>query len=144
MFAVAVVAAVFTAGWALSVSNAEETSFLAAFLIAGVCAGIGLLCSPSTNISTVNLLEALKLGIILSVYQGILFFALKSEGPRAQAVVNSNILIIAIINFIKTPSPPTETLSLIAASVIYILVGMYISYANTVKPSDDADDTTSV
>lgn len=139
-------AAVLTALWALFIRAASFRTMAAAFLLATPlfvfilavfpakkedesAASPLLLSSPQQK---TDWLLALLLALVFVLYQTALYLAVAADGPQAQAVVNLNVVIIvahAILT--KEAAFTADDLSVAAASVLYVALAFYISYAGT-------------
>ena len=138
-------AAVLTALWALFIRAASFRTMAAAFLLAtplfvfilavfpakkeDESAAPPLLASPQQK---TDWLLALLLALVFVLYQTALYLAVAADGPQAQAVVNLNVVIIvahAILT--KEAAFTADDLSVAAASVLYVALAFYISYAGT-------------
>lgn len=138
-------AAVLTALWALFIRAASFRTMAAAFLLAtplfifilavfpakkeDESAASPLLSPPQQK---TDWLLALLLALVFVLYQTALYLAVAADGPQAQAVVNLNVVIIvahAILT--KEAAFTADDLSVAAASVLYVALAFYISYAGT-------------
>jgi hypothetical protein len=126
MFYSAVYATVLTAFWAVQNRTLPLRGILYAFVLVGALAALVLLLLPDKN--SIAVVQVVQASGLLAAYQAALFFAF-SEGPQyVQAVVNLNIVVIIIIDAVRTEVIPSPVV--VAASVMQV-AGAFLVQTHT-------------
>jgi len=121
-------AALTTAAWALLASRINGPTMIAGAVLAGVL-GAAVLCSISAE--GVDPARAGAVAVVLVAYQTNLWWAFELNGPYVQAIVNMNVVVIALVSLWQGTAhvfDQPHVAATGAAAVLYVLLGLFIAY----------------